>query len=448
MAETVHDAVKALGANRLWLQFPQTDLDGVMRDHILNELTDAKAWPLDPNDVERNLQRAGAALDRCLVHRREWQELASIGLRYALDYEQFDKMSALQLQLDEAQWNDTARQLSIREEQAIESDFVNATDPLAPGFARIAQANAARLAASATSELERRKLLQERLSAEAQYRARLELLHTEPGGLLNFVERADRVSALLELDIRDATQSLTVAFQGVEEVFDVHDLRLADLTKEARPLDAMIIACRALMRRIEAEWQEEVESEIMISLRDQTWAEPRRPPKLPPINNAGVVPGEPQITWKKVCGEVTAAGGVTKRNLSVMLYDSTKFKEGAQGPQLSGRIVAVGLSFAVKDLTARKDSRLFSADAEIYPPRGRVNVGGHAFIQNIAMYQPGLPVAWTSDQPIKNVRANGQWRIDLSEIRSSYNEKLAWSDVADLFLHLVVRGKPASGRRR
>lgn len=424
---TLAATIQQLQQSFSWLAFTEPSLDERLRSIIADTLQ-APLHNADQLNYDLHLRKASELLDRCLAHRREWQHVSAEAVRHALDYKLFQDLRASQEVLEAAPWRDAERQAEIAAQVKVAQEFEQAQAPLAAGFAEAARGARSVSDAARKGDRSRQTHVQQRWNIEQNHQELLHQLHRENEGLFNYGQRAERIAVILKQDFQEAYWRVRWATDATSVIFRFEIGEMPKFQTAESPLEDLILWTRNLINEVERELEHEVDCETIVSLRDAMSR-----------SVTGHISG-------KVCPQIDQAG-VNSRHLVLKfggILDSYKFER-------DGRVVAVGMSLSFKNMAENHDIRMFGTSAIVHPPSGD---GGAAsflddkagdksvFLQDIGIYQPNVSMNWSSEGPVRNIRPHGTWEIFLGEMRSpSAAHQIDWSAVADVNLHLVLRGR-------
>lgn len=266
-----------------WLKgFEEAELSDAVVYKALKDLALIEP-PYDIYQLEHNIQTASATLDRCLVYRRDLQDLEAQAVQAALEYKLIEDQFASQLSLELAETIERQQALQqAGQTQAVTRFRSGGGDNLAQGFGALSEAGA-RVAAEAVDGEKKRKLaVKAKWEAFQSYQKAMMDRHRTAGHALNYRQRAERVRGMLVQDAVGAYRKCQAISKGARQVLGV-DLPFPDVNPNGT-LDALVLYVRELITAYELATQEEVEFEHVISLTQPptttTW--PPGPALVPP----------------------------------------------------------------------------------------------------------------------------------------------------------------------
>lgn len=183
----------------------------------------AEQGELDPYRIEEWLPDASKALDRCLGYEREYHQLrvqAATALAEAeFFYSHADASFALEDDADAVAVRNGERAAQVAAKQAFDGQ-----GGLADGFRALAAGAIGAVDAALTRENNRRISVSGKWNAHREYWNAMLGRYTEPGGAMNFDERANIILGLLENEIGDLSPKLFAIEIGAKHLFGIDDL--------------------------------------------------------------------------------------------------------------------------------------------------------------------------------------------------------------------------------
>ncbi|WP_156444423.1 hypothetical protein [Burkholderia sp. MSMB1826] len=258
----------------------------------------------EPQLYDALLRSAGTLLDRCLAYRREMGEFEVAGVKAALDYLAFLKLSPITRNLDDLSIQDDRAIGNYSMQQKAGQVFGKGTDVIDKGLAVQALGSADDALKFFHKEQARRAALHQKSDLIRDAQLALFTRYISPGTAYNYAERYLRLKSLLAEDIAEAYQKIFCAAAGIYSVLDISKLRplsgnsgninvliprfrtssitdgtvslwvkgvIPEVNSRAPDiLDAFVLWTRQAMREIEKRAQYEIEQSFSIPL-NQRW---------------------------------------------------------------------------------------------------------------------------------------------------------------------------------
>lgn len=228
--------------------------------------------PYNPYLYEPLFSDAGKLLDRCLAYRKEAFDLESQAVRRALEYQLFKEVKTDEEALN-AQLTDTsALKVGAAGQRAAASEFRKGTSADFHPFGTAADAGASASEAAAENQVLRLQTLNSRLEKLANHQDLLESRHTTPGHSLNFMQRRERVLALLQQDVGEVFLKLRAARAGVALQLGLGDNpdypfpKVQNDESDVSFLDQLVLWLRDMLRRYELDTADDIILERVIPL--------------------------------------------------------------------------------------------------------------------------------------------------------------------------------------
>jgi hypothetical protein len=238
---------------------------------IEGEFTLGSPLPYEPALVEPLLGDIAALLDRCAAYQREASELEIKWVQHQLESELAGRLSKLDLELALASTGLAPATAARAAYAATQAEFSRAQDDaLAPGFAKEAEGASSVVGKVVDVASFRESLLKERTNQVRAYQTKLDARHTEPGGAHNYLERLERIVALMFEDFEESYRKAKCAVIGLQAIFGLAaaEAQIEDLTAvtPTGPIFSLILWNRRMMRKIESFAETEVEYELVVPL--------------------------------------------------------------------------------------------------------------------------------------------------------------------------------------
>ena len=414
------EASKALG------QSLDEQLRGVVK-RLEGEFTLGSPLPYEPALVEPLLGDVAALLDRCAAYQREASELEIKWVQHQLESQLADKLSVLDLDLALASTGLTTATAAREAHAATQAEFSKVKDnALAPGFAK--EADGASFVAGKVADAAslRESLTKDRTAQMRDYHAKLDARHTEPGGAHNYLERLERIAALMFEDFEEAYRKAKCAVIGLRAIFGLEaaEVQIGDLTSATPgPVFSLILWTRRMMRKVESFTETEVEYELVV-------------PLLQPIKDAGkglISPDEYKAAMKD------GGGGVLNFSLPEDFFQN----------QSRLRLRGIGLSFTGPDLS-NANVTAGRAMVAVFPPLQELANGQQrrrppVLLGGVLPFGANITVMRSEGLAVHNLKPAGDWRILVHPLLLTKDKDAAKrSDVnmTDIRLHLSLVAAP------
>jgi hypothetical protein len=233
---TVPAFLEELKQKYLWLQDLRLSLDDVLVEaYALWQKSGSSAF--NTYAVEEHLADVSDLLDRCLVYRKDYNDLMGAAIQRALDHDQWTKQRSVRRDIELAHWSVEKLELEVVGQEAVAVAFRKGDDDLAEGFATAAQEGANATRAAAKGETTREKLVKQRWRQDEQFQALLQELHATPGHPLNFAQRGGQMLVFLLEDYVSALAKASAAAKGIAAFGLSYPL---DLSQSSTPLDDLV----------------------------------------------------------------------------------------------------------------------------------------------------------------------------------------------------------------
>lgn len=227
------------------------NLDKYLREIASPLYDDPKIFKFDPYQYESLLADVSSSLDRCLVYRREFNDLVASAVRQAMEYQTFNELKNANETLEAAPWILDLKNLDAQGQGVIADKFGAGTQTsLTRGFAASSKSARDVSLLGVDAERGRQDLVKKRWTQMSKFQDDLMARHETPGHPLNFGERSARVRNFLTDDFLDAIIKALTVREGLKAVYNF------DLDKEwlksQQPLDDFVKWTRKAVRMLEA----------------------------------------------------------------------------------------------------------------------------------------------------------------------------------------------------
>lgn len=411
-----------------WLNDFETNLDDAIARAL--EPISAQIPRYNCYQVEDLISEVSKSLERCLVYRREHNDLEAAAFKAALDYELFEKTLVFNRDLEAAAWIEQQRRSEQEAQGAIQGAF-SGDDPISRGFREISIGTARATGIAITGEEARKRYAEGRWNELTQYQDTLRSRHTTPGHPLNFTERADKVKAFLIDDLKEAYEKARAIKGGARLVYGIEDDPSASFPdyRQAGLLDRLILWIRSLIRTHQLLTWRDVDFELVVNGRQ------------PVVQRNG--------NQLRLIADADFNSRIQRNASGLFEFDVGRYFEQV-GEVKHLRTRGVGLSISGADLSA--PARLYRVAAMVFPPAAQSPYEQGAFIprmpiilQNVAVTDPAQRVRSSSPDSVKNIDPKGTWRVQLST-SVAYPDLSAHGrpdQVTDIKLHLFMTGQPS-----
>ena len=409
-----------------WLSYFGTPLDERIKTQLATTISRAPAY--DCYDVDSWLSDVSGLLDRCLVYRREYNDLQATAIKTALDYDLFLKNLPTSISLEKLEYIADQRKAEVDGQQLTHDAFQGAGDPLAAGFAAAATGNQTSAQKAYDGEINRTSLVEQKWQAIERYQTNLELQHSDAGNPLNFAGRAMSVAAFLLEDLGEAYDKSRSIEKGIAQVYGIdigrQDTKLPNVNVTG-VLDELVHWLRRVIRLVQLVQWKEIEFEHVVY-----GAQPI-PKKL----------GPPYVLVRNLITLLASnADGILTFDLGRADYF------GNTGSIENLRVKAVGVSLT--DITwAPRYACIVFPPAQIDPftptdtvPRTPI------IIENVEATPKGMRVPLSSSPSIRNVNPKGIWQVQVSRnfsLEARADVLTRPIGIQDVRLHLLLVGSPS-----
>lgn len=311
-------------------------------------------------------------------------------------------------------------------ETTFKKDTNQTTAAMSKGFAALANVYSKSASDLVTGEQARKKNVTAKWAAAQDYQNALQARHSTPGHALNYAERYQRISQMLQQDIGIAYQKLRCLSLACNSLFNLN--YPLDPPKEVGYLDYVVTYMRELINKVEIATVKEVNFNHTVYLRQ------------PKSVSSGNAPGTPHVTnplWNDILG----GSRLFEINLS------NEFP--AAITRL--RVLSVGLSMSLGTPGAGDTTTtLKSASAIVFPPEakdffspGATRKRPPILIEGVGLTGPGTP-SMVGSSSVRHIDPRGEWRVQLS---SNFYQPDATKPgsptsegIQDVKLHLALSG--------
>jgi hypothetical protein len=341
---------RALANKYAWLKPFAVDLpiDAFIYNTTSN-LVD-KQPPYDPYQIESLAAAVSTLLDRCLTYQQSMYSLDEKATQRALEYDLFQNQTNAQKAIELAAYLEQKWTNEKNGHTGVETVFSNdtgATSSLSKGFAALAKLNGSSAATLATGEQTRKQNVNTKYNVALDYQNALQARHETPGHALNYGERYQRVSKMLQEDIGVAFQKLQCLSKACNYLFGL-TFPLSPPV-EVGYLDYMVTYTRELLNLVEIATINEVNFNHVVYLRQ-------------PKSLASTNPANP--------GRISAGVWSETLNGTRLFTFNLKDNEFPSAPAITRlRMQSLGMSMTMGN-PASTDTTipLKSASAVIFPP--------------------------------------------------------------------------------
>ncbi len=395
---------------------------------IEGEFTLGSPLPYEPALVEPLLGDVAALLDRCAAYQREASELEIKWVQHQLESQLAGKLSELDLDLALASTGLASAMAARAAYAATQAEFSRAQDDaLAPGFAKEAEGASSVAGKVVDAAGLRESLLKERTNQVRDYQTKLDARHTESGGAHNYLERHERIAALMFEDFEEAYRKAKCAVIGLRAIFGLADAeaQIGDLTAAtpAGPVFSLILWTRRMMRKIESFSETEVEYDLVV-------------PLLQPIKDTakGLINTDEYKAAMK-------DGGSGTLNFSL----PADFFQNQSRLRLKG----IGVSFTGPDL-GNANASAGRALVAVFPPpqeliQGQQRRRPPVLLGGVLPFGAHTALLRSEGLAVHNLKPAGDWRIVVHPLlltRDTTAAKRSDATVTDLRLHLSLVAAP------
>lgn len=213
--------IQELALRRAWMVDIPLSCDDIFRNATTG--VDLTHFVWEPRFAERLVEEVSAQIARCLLWAEDFRSLTECAIRFDLEYERRRSTvaAASKISVEALNTRRTAVQRSLAHDLDAVQKFADAGTPIGKGFAERSRASVLRkqsilglleleIGAATTREaIERNVLLG------------LESRHSLPGGAVNFRNRIERLSKVMEDEFRDIyVKSLSIS-DGLKATFGI-----------------------------------------------------------------------------------------------------------------------------------------------------------------------------------------------------------------------------------
>lgn len=244
-------------------------LDEDLDHHLSKIVEDSKLNPkkprLNPYLYLEHLTDIGSLLDRCLIYRREYNDMFAAQINQALQYDLFMNQLDAAKELEMAAWEEDLNRVQAEGFTAAAAKFAaaQAKSPLASGFATLNSEHSRSSLEAAEGQRTRQNLVGDRWKSLVRHQNFLKLAHDEHGNPLNYKDRAKRARDLLTQDFSEALLRAEAAAAGITLLGGSSELPFVEKPR-GQPLDEFIDWARGAVRWIDTALQHENECTFVI----------------------------------------------------------------------------------------------------------------------------------------------------------------------------------------
>jgi hypothetical protein len=383
--------------------------------------------PYDPFLFDSLLKESIELTNKCLIYRRDAQDLEIQAVRSAAEFEKFFELLSLNEESEKFALSINRLRAEVEGALAAAQQYREDGSALTQGLARDASGRAT----AGTIAVNDALLQEQRISAKWKTMERFEhdaqQRFFEPDGSHNFADRLRRIVRFLAEDLQEAICKAEACFRGIRGLFD-RNFEVPDVLDQGS-IDSLAVELRAASRFLQAESMADSDYELVIPFA-QPW-----------IESSG------QVRSLADREQVVAAllGGPP------LVVDLT---DVFQGQELV-RLRTVGLSFASElatDILNAAQVTQVSAHRLramlLLPPQsfgGGFSVRPPILFGNVAAYSGTAPLASYSGASVNNVSPKGSWTISFSPNAVYFNNLgrtlEEYQSNLDIKLHLGIRAK-------
>lgn len=204
---------------------------------------------IDPYQIEILLAQVSRAIEQCLSHEREYQAVRAQALSAYAEIDLFRSQLATLREIERDDDASTQRAQEVAAHQAAAGIFGGGADPLAAGNKALYEGLGIAAQTAAGRELRRSTLVGDKWKLLEDHQIRMLGRLDEPGGALNFKDRAGKLRELIVSEMEALAPKLYAIEAGARQVFK---LDKTDLLKDGFiSLTDTIIWIRSIINRIE-----------------------------------------------------------------------------------------------------------------------------------------------------------------------------------------------------
>jgi hypothetical protein len=376
----------------------------------------------EPLLLENLLKEASAALDRCLLKRREAYDLEIAAVKAAADYELFLELAEIDALLETNALATEKLKKEINGYRDSASMF-----KIDNGFAKHDETLSESAQEELTAAAERLDLLKKRWLIRKKYESEYNLRHTMPGNAHNFKERMNRAVTLLSDDLQEAYEKILAVQIGLKAIYG-NSISVPDLQGE-NVLDELVLWTREVIRFLDIESQEEVSYDLVIPLT-QPWR-----------------PSEESIIDEDVFHSCVKK----KDPMAIFSFDLSDVFFNQERVRLRG----FGLAFGSPASYSYEALRFCRLRATVHTPKQtKVNEPGSYYFRppivlgNIAVHGGDQPLNINYGLECRNIDPRGEWKIVVNKLAVAADndrvsiDKVFGANLRDLKLYLKVVAKP------
>jgi hypothetical protein len=383
------------------------------------------------NDVSRSLER-------CLVYRREYNELEGAAIKAALDYELFQNTLRSNQFLERADWIKKQRELENKAQLTAKAAFDQENSALPQGFSAISEGSAASTQVVLDNEPARLEAIDTKWQELSDYQDTLASAHSVPGHPLNFGDQADRAKAFFLDELKEAYEKARCVDKGIFTVYKFNPpVGLPDpFVKPEFFLDDLIIWLRSLIRDLELIKLKDIEFEHVISGHQPT------------VKRGGLVKDYVRAVSEPNWIEASQIHGSGK-----LEFDVDKHFDPQIGEIKLLRVKGIGLSMSVE---LGDPNRYARTSAIVFPPEvdspfeAKKVPRTPIIIENICKTDPSQAVRFTSPPSVINLEPRGKWVVQMSTNIGfpDLDPRGRPRPMLDIKLHFLLSGQPEPNHAR
>lgn len=377
----------------------------------------------DPLLLEALLRDISALLDKCLVYRRDAQDLEILAARAAADYSKF--VDLLPIQQEAEVIGQGISRLGVERSAAATAASKFGSDasrgPVERGFEAVELGKVAAIEQQIGTATRQVELIEKRWRLTKRYEDEAQARHTAKGSSHNYGDRMARLLRFLAEDFQEAYSKASALFTGIESIYG-RKYVLPDIRLDSA-IDDVVQSVRGAARYLEHEITKFSAYDIVVSLCQ------------PLIETNGVA--RPLIEFEKL--------KLAVENGNWLEFDLSPIFKDVRSVRLRG----VGLSFGNElskglDPGQLPEMSAYRLVAQLSLPEQ--SVGGvtlnrpPVYFGNVSVFSGSTSVAWNSSNACYNGTPVGKWRVKIAPraVHSVRVEKFSKSLIEDIKVHLSV----------
>ncbi len=396
-----------------WPQLFETVFNERSKAYILNVQSDP---PYDPFQVEDLLADISKLLDRCLVYRREYEQLDTSAVKAVMDDQLFLNQLGSLKSLELAESIERQR-IAERTQHALAAGRFDKNG----GWRYMALAAVASSDEALKGEGERKSAVADKWKHLEEYMQTMRQRFEAPGNSFNFSDRLSRLLKFYESDLIEAYQRARAAEKGLRLVFGINS-PLPDLRVSDRILDDLVAWNRKSIDLLDVQLEQDSDFEITVYVR------------------------QPNGTGKRLITEAAYETAI-KGNGELLLDLKDYLPPAAAAKALRVKGVGMSMSYAGNLKEDLHTIKLYRASAVVFPPNsidpfspgelGR-KPRPACILTNISLTDPNSSIRYLTGVNVNNIDPRGEWRIRVSKTLGypDASERIRNESVLDIKLHL------------